>query len=144
MGILDYIWDWVYYLFYLPWGKKGKLVLIGLDNAGKTSTLNRLATGRMSNPLPTNQPKQEDVVVGNLTASIFDVGGHIEARRIWQEYLIAVDGIVFLVDSADRDRIAEAKAELSKVINILFQGVEGFHITSSVSVGKQARPSRCD
>lgn len=41
MGLLDFIWDWVYYLFYLPWGKKGRLVLIGLDNAGKTSTLIR-------------------------------------------------------------------------------------------------------
>lgn len=56
MGLLDYLWDWVYFLFYLPFGKKRRLVLIGLDNAGKTSTLTRLATGRMSNPLPTNHP----------------------------------------------------------------------------------------
>lgn len=40
--------------------------------------------------------EQQDVTIGNLSASIFDVGGHAQARRIWRDYMVAVDGIVFM------------------------------------------------
>jgi GTP-binding protein SAR1 len=46
------------------------------------------------------------------------LGGHLQARKTWKEYCGQLDGIIFMVDSADRDRIKEAKKELDSLLEM--------------------------
>ena len=101
------------------WGlmdKKGKLVFLGLDNAGKTTLLGLLSQEEVKHHPPTMLPTSEQVRVGMVRFTAFDLGGHKQARRIWSNYCIDTDGLVFMVDTSDRDRVEEAGRELRAVL----------------------------
>nr|XP_009862219.1 ADP-ribosylation factor 6-like [Ciona intestinalis] len=96
--------------------KETRLVLIGLDLAGKTSILNRLRFNEAGATTPTVGFNFETVAFKNCDINIWDTGGQDKIRDLWRHYYEEVDGILFVIDSTDQGRIDEAKEALHKAM----------------------------
>jgi len=95
------------------------VAVLGLDAAGKSTVLYRLKFDDYISTVPTIGFNCERVrgTVGNsrgVTFVMWDVGGQDRVRPLWRAYTRSADGIVFVVDSADLERLEEARLELSR------------------------------
>lgn len=96
--------------------RDAKMCMVGLDAAGKTSILYKLKLGEIVSTIPTIGFNVETVQYKNVSFTVWDVGGQDKIRPLWRHYYQGTDGVIFVVDSNDRERIAEAKQELDSVL----------------------------
>ena len=93
-----------------------KILMIGLDAAGKTSVLYKLKLNELVTTIPTIGFNVEHVQYRSLDMTIWDVGGQDKIRPLWKHYYENADAIIYVIDSNDPDRIEEAAAELHKIL----------------------------
>merc|ERR1719428_1994549 len=93
-----------------------RIVMVGLDAAGKTTVLYKLKLGEVQATIPTIGFNVETVEYKNISFTVWDIGGQDRIRKLWRHYYLGTHGIIFVVDSNDRDRIEDAREELSKML----------------------------
>lgn len=89
---------------------------VGLDAAGKTTILYKLKLGEIVTTIPTIGFNVETVEYKNICFTVWDVGGQDKIRPLWRHYFQNTQGLIFVVDSNDRERVAEAEKELANMV----------------------------
>lgn len=93
--------------------KEVRVLILGLDNAGKTTLLYKLyAPNRVIRTMPTIGFNVETVNYQNLSFNVWDLGGQTNIRPYWRCYYANTDAIIYVIDSCDRERVGIAKKEL--------------------------------
>ncbi|KAL7860729.1 hypothetical protein AOLI_G00170780 [Acnodon oligacanthus] len=104
-------------LFKNLFGKKEmRILMVGLDAAGKTTILYKLKLGEIVTTIPTIGFNVETVEYKNISFTVWDVGGQDKIRPLWRHYFQNTQGLIFVVDSNDRERINEAREELTRML----------------------------
>merc|ERR1711865_783486 len=91
-----------------------RILMVGLDAAGKTTILYKLKLGEVVTTIPTIGFNVETVDYKNISFTVWDVGGQDKIRTLWRHYYQNTQGLIFVVDSNDQDRFEDAKQELPK------------------------------
>ena len=127
--------------------KQMRILMVGLDAAGKTTILYKLKLGEIVTTIPTIGFNVETVEYKNISFTVWDVGCQLKIdylrfktfsiqhignkikkkkqfclqdkiRPLWRHYFQNTQGLIFVVDSNDRERIDEAREELTKMVFI--------------------------
>ncbi|EOB08251.1 ADP-ribosylation factor-like protein 5A, partial [Anas platyrhynchos] len=103
-----------------------KVIIVGLDNAGKTTILYQFVLELLCSPCssmnevvhtsPTIGSNVEEIVVNNTRFLMWDIGGQESLRSSWNTYYTNTEFVIVVVDSTDRERISVTKEELYKML----------------------------
>mmetsp|Transcript_103720 Transcript_103720/g.278684 ORF Transcript_103720/g.278684 Transcript_103720/m.278684 type:complete len:183 (-) Transcript_103720:277-825(-) len=93
-----------------------RIVMVGLDAAGKTTILYKLKLGEVVTTIPTVGFNVEVVEYKNINFTVWDIGGQDKIRKLWRHYYLGMHGAIFVVDSSDQERVEDAREELSKML----------------------------
>ncbi|KAG9350170.1 hypothetical protein JZ751_026523 [Albula glossodonta] len=96
--------------------KEMRILMVGLDAAGKTTILYKLKLGEIVTTIPTIGFNVETVEYKNISFTVWDVGGQDKIRPLWRHYFQNTQGLIFVVDSNDRERVNEAREELTRML----------------------------
>ncbi|MXQ88316.1 hypothetical protein E5288_WYG021377 [Bos mutus] len=95
---------------------KHKVIIVGLDNAGKTTILYQFLMNEVVHTSPTIGSNVEEIVVKNTHFLMWDIGGQESLRSSWNTYYSNTEFIILVVDSIDRERLAITKEELYRML----------------------------
>jgi len=104
-------------LFDKFFGKKElRILMLGLDAAGKTTILYKLKLGEVVSSVPTIGFNVETLEYKKIKFTVWDVGGQDKIRLLWRHYYQNTQGLIYVVDSSDKDRVELAKEELHRML----------------------------
>jgi len=93
-----------------------RVLMLGLDNSGKTTALKKLAGEDVSHITPTQGFNIKSVQQEGFKLNVWDIGGQKHIRPYWKNYYQNTDAIIYMIDSADRRRTDEAAEELTSLM----------------------------
>merc|ERR1712194_199538 len=94
------------------WGMEAEILMVGLDNAGKSTILYKLNLGEVVGTAPTVGFNIKSVKYHNVSFTVWDMGGQKQVRQLWRHHYQHAQGLIFVADSNDPDRLEEAREEL--------------------------------
>ena len=97
--------------------KDKKILMVGVHASGKTTILYRLKLGKTIVPIPTIGFNVETVEYKGVNFTMWDVGGADKIYPLWRHYVNDCKGVIFVVDSNDRESIPEARHNLHVLVN---------------------------
>ena len=95
--------------------KNFKLIILGIQNAGKTSILYRLSLGQLVQTTPTIGSNVEEISYNNIKLQAWDLGGQESTRSVWDVYFVNTDAIIYVIDSNDKN-YEESKNQFFKIL----------------------------
>ncbi|CAF0932503.1 unnamed protein product [Adineta steineri] len=117
---------------------EGRILMCGLDAAGKTTILYVSKLGQVDTTIPTIGFNVETLTFGNMCITTWDVGGRDKIRPLWRHYYANTLALIFVVDSNDRERIDEANEQL----HLMLKEDELKTIPVLIFANKQDLPNR--
>ncbi|GCA62731.1 small GTPase superfamily, ARF type [Kipferlia bialata] len=97
--------------------KELRILMLGLDNAGKTTLLRRLSNEDVTCVMPTQGFNVKSVQTKGFRLNVWDIGGQKTIRPYWRNYFESTDALIYVVDSAARRRLEESSVELSILLD---------------------------
>ncbi|PKI84367.1 Arf GTPase arl1 [Malassezia vespertilionis] len=104
-SLLDRVWFW-------RRDVPLRILMLGLDSAGKTTILYRLQLGNVISTIPTIGFNVESVEYKNIQMQVWDLGGQSSIRPYWRCYFADTAAIIYVVDATDEERLPIARKEL--------------------------------
>ncbi|CAK9227109.1 unnamed protein product [Sphagnum troendelagicum] len=96
--------------------REARILVLGLDNAGKTTILYRLQVGEVVSTIPTIGFNVETVQHNNIKFHVWDLGGQTSIRPYWRCYFPNTQAVIYVVDSSDIERMSTAKDEFHSIL----------------------------
>jgi len=95
---------------------EARVLVLGLDNAGKTTILKKLSDEDIKHIAPTQGFNIKSLMQDEFKLNVWDIGGQKSIRPYWRNYFDQTDALVYVIDSADRRRVEETGVELGQLL----------------------------
>uniref|UniRef100_A0A7R9YCL1 ADP-ribosylation factor-like protein 3 n=1 Tax=Pinguiococcus pyrenoidosus TaxID=172671 RepID=A0A7R9YCL1_9STRA len=96
--------------------REARILVLGLDNAGKTTILKKLSDEDVNHIMPTQGFNIKSLMHAEFKLNVWDIGGQKSIRPYWRNYFDQTDALVYVIDSADRRRLEETGVELGQLL----------------------------
>ena len=92
-----------------------KIIILGIQNAGKTTILYRLSIGQLVKTTPTIGSNVEEISYNNVKLQAWDLGGQESTRSVWNVYFVNTDAIIYVIDTHD-ETYDDSKTQFYKLL----------------------------
>lgn len=125
------------------------LLILGLDNSGKTTFLEHsrcnfnknykhIDLNRIASTVGLNVGKIE---TNGVILNFWDLGGQKELQLLWDKYFLEAHGIIWVVDSSDRERLNESIEAFNSIMkNQLLDNLPLLFIINKKDISTAMKP----